>query len=291
MPHLISLAFVHILLIAAASSSSAVEISESQYEGRNQFTVKTQSCTWVFDRAGGGFSRLLDSQGSDWIGFSKDPLSKFPQSAAAGYRGIPNCVFVGPDKGAGHPGFDQCNSKRVGENRIVAESNSGHWKWQWTFHEDYAEFEMLDAGGSPWWFLYEGPPGGNYAPNQNYWGTDTIPLSRDIPANKNQRFGKWQTLFVGRDGNQQVLAIHQLQGDDHADTIWFLGSENGGAVNSSDGMIVVGFGRGPGTKPLLRGAGNKFRVGFVPVAKETRQDAILHKINKQLALPAVERPQ
>ncbi|GAB5406255.1 MAG: hypothetical protein Aurels2KO_44860 [Aureliella sp.] len=290
MPRVASLALRLTLLLTAVPVIHAAEIkiSKTAYEGREQFSVKTKSCTWVFDIAGGGFSQLLDSEGRDWIGFSKTPLSEFPQSAAAGYRGIPNCVFVGPDKGAGHPGFDQCTSRLVGSNRIVTESKSGKWKWQWTFHEQYAEFEILSAGESPWWFLYEGPPGGDYSPDKNYWGTDAMPQTRKMPANEEQRFGSWQTLYIGRDGQSQLLAIHQLQKDELADTLWFLGSENGGAADSKDGMIVVGFGRGPGTRPLLSGAGHKFRVGFV-TAPEPAHEAILESITRQLQLHAVER--
>jgi hypothetical protein len=33
---------------------------------------------------------------------------------------------------------------------------------------------------------------------------------------------------------------------------WYLGSSNGGAADAPDGMVVFGFGRGPGTKALLR---------------------------------------
>jgi|GEM_PF-2541097 len=44
---------------------SAVEISEGSYEDRTQFIVQTESATYYFDRAGGGFSRLIDRDGRD----------------------------------------------------------------------------------------------------------------------------------------------------------------------------------------------------------------------------------
>jgi hypothetical protein len=85
----------------------AVSIVEGDYEGRRQFVIRTPSATWYLDRTGGGFPRLLDRDGRDWISIRKEPLSKFPDSAGAGYRGIPNLVFgkYNPDAGAGAPGL------------------------------------------------------------------------------------------------------------------------------------------------------------------------------------------
>lgn len=269
------------------SSLNASEISEQDYEGRPQFVIKTQHCTWYFDRAGGGFSRCIDHDGNDWIQFSQSPLSKFPQSAAAGYRGIPNCVFVGPDKGAGHPGFNQCVSRidRTGDApRIVTKTKSGKWSWQWTFYEHYAEFEMLVAGNENWWFLYEGPLGGKYDPSNSFWATDTIRLTREIPDNAHQKFGSWQTLYAGRNQIARVLAIHQLKPDKKTDTLWYLGSQDGGSASSTNGMIVVGFGRGPGTKPQLEGAGQRFRIGLVATNEPVKHAAVLADIANQLQL-------
>ena len=104
----------------------AVEISETTYEGRAQFLIRTESATWYFDRAGGGFSRLIDQDGQDWIHFSKNPLKQYPAAAAAGYRGIPNLVFgsKNPDAGAGHPGFDRCHSVQLNAQTIQTTSRS-----------------------------------------------------------------------------------------------------------------------------------------------------------------------
>ncbi|HBE68932.1 MAG TPA: hypothetical protein DDW52_12360 [Planctomycetaceae bacterium] len=243
-----------------------VVIKEGSYEGRPQYVVTTPTASWWFDRAGGGFSRLIDDEGRDWISFHKEPLSKFPDSAAAGYRGLPNCVFVGPDKGAGHPGFDRCESKLVGANQIVTMSKSGDWQWRWTFYPSFAEFEMLKAGKDPWWFLYEGPVGGRYAPKVSYWATDTESApQRTIPDNSSQRFGLWQTFYAGADGCSNAIVVHQVQRDQLQDTVWYLGSSDRGAASSENGMIVFGFGRGKGTKPLLTGKGQQFRVALIDI--------------------------
>lgn len=260
------LALLICVVVADHAAAQKVTIKEGRYEDRPQYVVTTPMGTWWFDRAGGGFSRLIDEEGHDWISFHKEPLSKFPESAAAGYRGLPNCVFVGPDKGAGHPGFDRCESKLVGDNRIVTKTTSGDWKWQWTFYPSFAEFEMLKAGKDPWWFLYEGPVGGRYAPKESYWATDSENTAqRTIPDNASQKFGRWQTFYAGADGCSKVIVVHQIDRDQLDDTVWYLGSSDRGAASSDDGMIVFGFGRGKGTKPLLTGKGQRFRVALFDV--------------------------
>ncbi|MEO0334631.1 MAG: hypothetical protein AAF223_23655, partial [Bacteroidota bacterium] len=99
---LVSLA---ISLSIILGSCSPIQIDETIYEDRPHFVVQTASATYWYDQAGGGLSRLIDPEGNDWIAFKKDPLSEYPASAAAGFRGLPNFVFQSDDGGAGHPGF------------------------------------------------------------------------------------------------------------------------------------------------------------------------------------------
>lgn len=70
-----------------------------------------------------------------------------------------------------------------------------------------------------------------------------------------------------------------------ADTFWYLGSSEGGAATAPDGMVVFGFGRGPGTQPLLRGAGQRFTVGLLElgVASEKDHAAVAARIESLLA--------
>jgi hypothetical protein len=219
-------------------ADAGVRITEAEHEGRAQFKVATAAATYFYDRAGGGFSRLIDRDGLDWISFKKEPLSKFPESAAAGYRGIPNAVFGmdNPDAGAGHPGFDLCESALVSSNVIRTASKSGRWSWTWTFSETTARlrFEKVDAERGHW-FLYEGTPGGRYSPTNQFWGTDLGGPNFDVPAIKSQCFGKWRWAYFGERSVPRVLAIAQAQPDDLDDTFWYLGSTNGGAADSPDG--------------------------------------------------------
>jgi hypothetical protein len=260
------------ILVGAAH---AVQITEGSFEGRPQFIVTTDSATWSYDRAGGGFSRLIDPRGRDWIAFSNTPLNEFPASAAAGYRGLGNLVFGAnnPDAGAGHPGFDQCVSEIVELNRIRTRSRSGNWQWSWSFTESRATFLMEKADpGHAWWFLYEGPVAGRFAPSQQYWGTDQGGPNRDIPDLHSQRFGHWRWAYFGDDSAPRVFFAAQHEPDELDDTFWYLGSNDGGATTAPDGMVVFGFGRGPGTRPLFRGAGQRVTVGLLDMKVDSDAD-------------------
>lgn len=273
-------------LLLSGALAQAVEIREGSFDGRAQLMIKTEAATWCYDSAGGGFSRLIDRDGRDWIGFSKRPLDEFPASAAAGYRGLPNVVFIGPDKGAGHPGFDQCASEVVGPNQIRTRSISGRWQWSWTFSASTATFVMEKADADqPWWFLYEGPVAGRFAPAQQYWGTSEGGPNRDVPDNRSQHFALWRWAYFGDVSVARVLYVAQHEPDELADTLWYLGHDNRGAVTASDGMVVFGFGRGPGTQPLLRGAGQRFTVGLLEqgVASTADHAAVAARIERTLA--------
>lgn len=271
--------------LLAARLVSGVEIEEISWQERPHFRVKSASATWYYDRRGGGFSRLVDRDGQDWIAFKKDPLSKFPASAAAGYRGLPNSVFVGPDKGAGHPGFDQCHSRIVDGNAITTESNSGRWAWQWTFTNQGAHFEMLRADDEHrWWFLYEGPIAGTFTPTKKYWGTDRGGPRREVPGSGSQIFEHWHWIYFGDERVKRILMLAQHDQDSLPDTLWYLGSEDGGSASSPDGMVVFGFGRGPKTTPQLKGSGHRFSVWFVeqPINDHDDHERLAKQIRSSL---------
>ena len=267
--------FLPLICIAGlcATSGWAVDISEGKYEGRAQFIVKTEGATWYYDRYGGGFSRLIDRDGRDWISFHKEPLSKYPDSAAAGYRGIANCVFRGPDKGAGHPGFDKCVSEISESNGIHTVSRSGKWAWTWTFSESSASFRMEKTDpDEAWWFLYEGTVGGRFKPTEQYWGTDSGGPNTQVFESKDQQFANWRWAYFGDQQSSRVLFVLQHQPDDLSDTLWHLGSSDNGVASSKDGMIVFGMGRAPKAAPILKGSGITFTVGLIEQASRSTDD-------------------
>jgi hypothetical protein len=248
-----------------ARTEAAVRVEEAAYEGRLQFKIVTPAATWYLDRAAGGFSRLIDRDGRDWISFRKELLSTFPDSAGAGYRGIPNMVFGAdnPDAGAGHPGFDRCESSLTASNAIRTVTTSGRWAWTWTFGDDSARLRMERAPAhATWWFLYEGTVGGRWSPATHCWGTDKGGPSRQQPDLKRQLFDTWRWAYFGDDASPRVLFVAQADPDELPDTLWYLGAEKGGAIAATNGMIVFGLGRGPNGAAQFRGAGQEFILGF-----------------------------
>lgn len=254
----------------------SIKISEATYQGRPHFKVVSEQATYWYDCAGGGFSRIVDPDGADWISFKKEPLAEVPASAAAGFRGLPNLVFgkTNPDAGAGHPGFDQCSSSIVERHTIRTVSLSGRWAWSWHFTDKNATWTMEKAPAeSKWWFLYEGTIAGRWSPNSHYWGTDAGGPNHDAADNGQKIFQQWQWAYFGDDHSPRVLLLVQSQADEAPDTLWFMGNTRDGLA-SPDGMVVFGFGRGPGTQPQLQGSGLRFAIGFVDNANP---DASLHR--------------
>ena len=246
----------------------AVRIEETTFEGRAHYRVQTLSLDYYYDIRGGGFSRIIDKQGKDWIGFKMEPWGTYPASAASAYRGLPNLVFQGDDDGAGHPGHDLCTS-RIESGRIVTESLSGVWKWSWEFHEDHAILEILRTDPErAYWFLYEGTPGGAYDPGGTFFGSSLggpVPASHDYYKGDVLR-GRFRWIYVWNRQAEGTFFMLQEKEDPYGDLISFLGN-TGKGMDSPDGMTVIGFGRERDATPLMKNP-QRFIIGLYPVRIE-----------------------
>ncbi len=251
-----------ILFPDSCTQRDMVSISRQEWQGSPHFKITTPAADYYYDVRGGGLSSLFDRDGNDWIGFEKDPFHDYPVSAAGWYRGIPNFVFGSENSGAGHPGFEKCDSSIEGTSMISTRSLDGKWHWEWTFHDSFAVVSMKQTDPDhPYWFLYEGPVGGTWDIPNTYWGTDEG-IRGDIPDFYFNRsvFGNWRWVFFGTHTLDRVLFLVQAEPDDHTDIVGFLGNSPEG-IGSDDGMVVFGFGRGPDTQPLMTDQ-NTFIVGF-----------------------------
>lgn len=247
--------------------NAQVSITQSQDEGMAAFSVQTQRATYFYQIEAGGFSSIVDEYGKDWINFKNIPKATFPASAASDYRGLPNLVHGGEQSGLGHPGFSKCISTIVDQNTIRSISKDGKWEWEWRFYEDHAKLNILKIDSSrTFWFLYEGTIGGEYDPENDLWGTDVDGLRSDKPdfIKSEGVFENWQTVYFGDKGGKNTFFVSQDEADDLDDVFGFMGNTLEGN-NSPDGMVVFGFGRGKGTKPLFTKKHN-FTIGFVPRA-------------------------
>lgn len=254
-----------------ARGGKAVAIGETVYEQRPHFLISTPTARYYLDRSGGGLSRLVDTLGNDWIGYRRSPWDQYPASAAAAYRGLPNLVFGGQNGGAGHPGHDRMRSERTGNNEVTSTSLDGQWRWTWTFTETEVTLRVTDTPpDAPYWFLYEGPPGGRWQPHAVRYGADAVTLSNGEPPDfyrDESYFAPLREVWLGHRDLPHALQLTHHTDEPETGVIGFLGNGPEG-IASADGMVVLGFGRGPDTQPLLRGP-HTFSFGFVPFADQS----------------------
>jgi hypothetical protein len=272
--------FLTLLTLACVADSPKklpeheISIVELQYAGRPHLKVTTHALSYYYDIRGGGFSRILDQEGNDWIGFKMEPWGSYPASAASSFRGLPNLVFGQADDGAGHPGHDKCTSRYEG-NRIITRSLSGHWEWYWEFHDSHALLQLTRADPDrSFWFLYEGTPGGSYHPERTYFGNNEggpYRAAQDYYKG-DVLWGSFRWIYTGSAHASGTFFMVQEQEDERMDMISFLGNTDAG-MDSPDGMCVFGFGREKEATPLLRGR-QGFIIGLYP---EAIQDAHGHK--------------
>jgi len=251
------------VLIASALVISAVEITETEHLGRPHWKITTAAATYLFDPIAGGFSSIMDRAGKDWVAYDDPASADYPAGAAFAFRGVPNMVFQGEDGGAGHPGFDRCESEIISPNQIRSRTYSGKYEWTWTFAEDHARQSVTKVDPDrAYWFLYEGPVGGEWDPAATIWGSDLRGPSRDHPDyyQGETLFENYRWLYFASDHAEQTFWIAQVEPDDLLDLYGQLGNTTEGLA-APDGMVVTGFGRGPGTASLLR-TPQGFLIGF-----------------------------
>ncbi len=191
------------------------------YQGQPSYQIETPAATWIYHRQGAGFASLLDPDGNDWIGYR-------PGARAAGeFRGIPNLIHPGAGM---HPGGTLCASQASGA-RIVSTCEDGAWAAHWDFYPDFARLTVTKAP-RPYWFLYEGTPGGKLDLDHDYWlladgargGMDDA-FARDLPD------PEW--IAFGDNRAPRLLVVAKEQPDATLDQFYQMDGE----------MTVFGFGR------------------------------------------------
>lgn len=236
-----------------------MDFSEISLFDRPHYRVQTNSATYVYDPAGGGFARLIDPDGQDWINFFPEPLGEFPTSANSGFRGIPNLVHGCDDAGVGHPGHLKCVSfLNVEENTIYSESINGNWQWKWSFSENFALFKMLKIpAGARWWFLYEGTPAGLFDPENTMVTCTPDQKWSELPGIHTQSFFEASHFQVTHSSSSYCLSLEKLDGAATANYWWMGDANKADWSGSKNGMIVFGFGREK--DPVLK-ALHSFRI-------------------------------
>jgi hypothetical protein len=221
-------------------------------EGRVCVRVETPQATYLYDKAGGGLARLLDRDGRDWITW------RYGDGPAGEFRGIPNlgaCCHPGyPDVALGKvdtetwlpgPGGGATVALRT---RSLARDEAGPlYDLTWTFFPTHATLTVHRARG-PYWFLYEGTPGGAWDPADGY----VIPPGTKRPATERwtgELSPEW-IYFTASERPRALFLLHH-EDDDLPDSYWPM----------REAMTVFGFGRDG--KPFLERSPQHLSVGLV----------------------------
>jgi hypothetical protein len=224
------------------------------HEGQRSFKISTPTATYYYHKRGAGFASIEDRDGNDWLSYNPGdgPVSK--SGSGGKYRGIPNMVHP---EGHFHPGGENCTSRLVtpgpAQATIVSESDDGAWACRWDIFPLYARMTVLKAG-HPYWFLYEGTPGGKLDEESDYCvrcdGTRTaagIRWEGDIPGGAGA--GEW--LYFGDSRINRVLYLVHHEDDGEIDSYRPMNHE----------MTVFGFGRKDLAKHMIQ-TPSRFTLGF-----------------------------
>ena len=256
--------FLMLLIAGCAGLARAqMNVSEVSHHGQNAWKIETPAATYVFQKAAGGFSSLLDPDGNDWISFK-------PGGGPAGeYRGIPNLVHP---EGFFHPGSANCTSRietnATGCVAIHSECDNGQWACRWDISPVSATLTVLTVPKN-YWFLYEGTPGGQLDEDSDWVMRSDGAESMAFAAWKiESNAPRWVVFGDGKTGRALLLTCDGSEAV--VDTYWPMQHR----------MTVFGFGRNK-----LEGQLNKtparFMVAFIePQNAEPKK--ILQTINSML---------
>lgn len=164
---------LHSMTVAAdETQDSSVGISEVTLHGdMDCFRIETPTATYVYGKRGAGFASVIDQHGHDWISYSLAPKSH------GQYRGLPKCgqptKYFHCGYGYGqYPTDNPFTSRVVIEEddhvRIESKTRDGKSACRWDFYPDHATFTLLKIALPTYWFLYEGTPGGELDPEEDF---------------------------------------------------------------------------------------------------------------------------
>jgi hypothetical protein len=195
-------------------------------EGQSSFRVTTPPGTYTYHKEGAGFASLKDRDGVEWIGYR-------PGGRSAGeFRGIPNLGDFG------HPGYtgDQGAESRVLAAgplvvRILSERRDKKWLVQWDIFPGFARMTLL-RHEKPYWFLYEGTPGGALDEKEGFQVLSTG-LRRSLGESWAADMPDPEWIYFGGAKAKRVLYLVNHQRDGAPDQYWPMDGN----------MTVFGFGR------------------------------------------------
>lgn len=220
---------VHFSRQAAARSQAAgrqpVRVEDvAEHQGQPSLKITIDNATFIYHKEGAAFASLYDRDGNDWISYR-------PGGGSAGeFRGIPNLGEFG------HPGYRGNHGSRTvvkanGPLRVTVFSESKHGSIVWDFFPAYARLTVLTAV-KPFWFLYEGTPGGKLDVPEDFWVT-AGGTRRSVAESWNGDLAGREWVYFADGQMPRALFLANHQDDGANDQFWQMESN----------MTVWGFGR------------------------------------------------
>lgn len=249
-------------------------VAESPHEGQESYQIQTDNATYFYHKRGAGFASLLDSDGRDWISYNPGVGEESESGSGGMYRGIPNSGYP---EGYAHPGDTVSHSSIVDEGpvriSILSESNDGKMRARWDIYPRFARLTFLKMR-TPYWFLYEGTPGGSLDMESDYLVRpgDGEPIR--TPASEEwtgdiSGDGTAEWLYVGDSQLERVLYLIHHTDDQGIDSYWPMNEE----------MTVFGFGRRDLDK-FMDHVPSQFTIGLrdaAPYAEMSRDLASIYQ--------------
>jgi hypothetical protein len=228
-----------------------------EYEGQKSYRIAARNANYYYHKLGAGFASLEDCDGNDWLSYNPGVGPKSQSGSGGKYRGTPN---MGHPEGYCHPGNSVSDTHIIsaGPIKVTLESQSHDGKMccRWDIFDRYARMTVLEMR-LPYWFLYEGTPGGKLDMQTDkcirVHGQNSIVTSVDE---------KWQGDLQTSNGLEWLafadprvsrsLYIVNHEDDEAIDSYWPMNQE----------MTVFGFGR-LGLNKYIQSIPANFTVGLI----------------------------
>lgn len=229
-------------VVAGAYAQDGVVISEDEVDGAKMFRVETETATYVFDKAAGALTSMIDRDGHDWIGFRPEATPGLENGADGWYRGLPNTGSntFGHTRRTGTVSTTS-DPLDIALSYATIEARHGGWHATWDFFPNYARMTIHGAPEA-YWLLYEGTPGGALGPDDTCWRADGVgrscsePWSGDIVNTSGAAPDAEWVYFADGTLERSLFLAHS---DDQVFDSYFA------KPGASGGMTVFGFGRRP----------------------------------------------
>ena len=249
-----------------------VELRQSLvYQEQESFQITTPNATYFYHIRGAGFASMIDRDGNDWLSYR-------PFGGSDGrYRGIPNLAH--PENHF-HPGGDGCRSRILNAGplkiTIASESVDGKWACRWEVLPTHARLTVLKVD-HPYWFLYEGTPGGALDEAGDFCVTSDG-ARRALSESWKTALPDPEWICFGASNTDRVLFLAHHEWDQHIDSYWPM----------EGNMTVFGFGR-DGLAKFMTETPARFTVGFAESSDFRALQALIAAITRSDSVAVAEQ--